>query len=95
MSKEIDEKVAKITDKIYAAYGTDSGILLGINNKSVVKAIIKFAVERTTTNLCVGCAQEFATCHLPENCELVFGEGIGNDNVIECSGFVEKAGMGK
>lgn len=35
-------------------------------------------------NLCDKCAKEFATCK-PEN--VVFGNGVGNDNVVECSGF--------
>lgn len=41
----IDEKVDFITDKIYAAYGSDSGVLFGIGCKDVVKAIIRFTLR--------------------------------------------------
>ena len=87
---KIDEKVAKIMDTLYAAYGTDSGILFGFADKNAVRAIVKFSVGRTTINLCTDCTQEFATCHLPKDCKLIFGEGIGNDNVIGCDGFVRR-----
>jgi hypothetical protein len=40
MSKE------KIVDSIYKAYGTDSGILLGIKERGVVEAIVEFTINR-------------------------------------------------
>lgn len=40
----------------------------------------------TKINLCDSCVNEFATCkNNPE-----FGDGIGNDNVIECGCFILK-----
>ena len=39
------EKVKKIMDKIYAAYGSDSGVLFGIKDTKTVKAIIRFTVQ--------------------------------------------------
>ena len=45
IAKQTDE----ITDKIYAAYGTDTGILFGIpaQYKSVITTIIRFTLEET------------------------------------------------
>ena len=37
-------------------------------------------------NLCIYCANEFATC--PKATHIKFGDGKGDDNVIECSEFV-------
>ena len=36
----------EIVDSIYKAYGTDSGILFGIKEKSITKAIVEFTVNR-------------------------------------------------
>jgi len=80
---EIDKKTAKIIEKLYKSYGTDSGIF-GISDRGVIEAIIKFAVERTTVHLCRGCKFHIATCSTKD---MVCGEGIGNDNVIRCGGF--------
>lgn len=33
-----------ITNKLYAAYGTDSGILFGIKERQIVEAIVKFTM---------------------------------------------------
>jgi hypothetical protein len=38
-------------------------------------------------NLCVSCKNEFATC---EAKKVEFGNGLGNDNVIRCSGYEKK-----
>lgn len=40
--------------------------------------------EKTTDNLCDSCALCFADCPA----EIVFGNGIGNDNVIECDVYI-------
>lgn len=40
----------------------------------------------TTDNLCNYCQLEFATC--PKANHIVFGNGVGNDNIIECSEYV-------
>jgi hypothetical protein len=42
--------------------------------------------ESTKDNLCDYCQLHIATC--PKANHLKFGDGIGNDNVIECSEFV-------
>jgi hypothetical protein len=39
----------------------------------------------TKDNLCDFCSLEFATC--PKATHIKFGDGRGNDNVIECSEF--------
>lgn len=39
----------------------------------------------TKDNLCKYCSNDFATC--PKANHIVFGNGLGNDNVIECSEF--------
>ena len=39
----------------------------------------------TKDNLCKYCSNDFATC--PKANHIVFGDGVGNDNVIECSEF--------
>ena len=36
----------EIVNDIYAAYGSDSGILFGIKEKSVVEAIVEFTLNR-------------------------------------------------
>lgn len=36
----------KIVDSIYKAYGTDSGILFGIKERDITKAIVEFTVNR-------------------------------------------------
>ncbi len=86
---DINKKVDKITEEIYKAYGTDTGILFGIKDKSAVKAVIKYAVERTVINLCDNCAQGFESCRAKQG-EIIFGESIGNDNVISCKGFYDR-----
>ena len=40
----------------------------------------------TKDNLCRYCQNDFPTCQKANHIE--FGDGIGNDNVIECSEFV-------
>jgi hypothetical protein len=40
-------------------------------------------------NLCKYCQLEIPTC--PKANHLVFGDGVGNDNIIECSEFKIKA----
>lgn len=40
----------------------------------------------TKDNLCKYCQNDFATC--PKANHIEFGNGVGNDNVIECSEFV-------
>ena len=42
----MENKTEYILDSIYKSYGSDSGILLGIKDKQVVKAIVEFAVNR-------------------------------------------------
>lgn len=39
-------------------------------------------------NLCDYCQLHIATC--PKANHIKFGDGVGNDNVIECSGFILK-----
>ena len=41
--------------------------------------------KKTTDNLCDNCLKEFATC---KQAHIKFGNGIGNDNVIECSEYI-------
>ena len=36
----------KILEQIYKAYASDSGILFGITDKNIVKAIIEFTLNR-------------------------------------------------
>lgn len=38
--------VEEIVDKIYAAYGTDSGVLFGIRERAIVSAIVKFTLKQ-------------------------------------------------
>ena len=47
MSKDVEKRADEITDTLYAAYGTDTGILLGIpaQYKSVITTIIRFTLE--------------------------------------------------
>ena len=47
------------------------------------------ATESTKDILCKYCQNEFPTCHKAEH--IRFGDGIGNDNVIECSEFICKS----
>jgi hypothetical protein len=42
--------------------------------------------KETTDHLCKYCQNEFATCRKANH--IKFGNGLGNDNVIECSEFV-------
>ena len=44
------------------------------------------ATESTKDILCNYCQLEFPTC--PKANHIKFGDGVGNDNVIECSEFV-------
>lgn len=45
--------------------------------------------EDSKDNLCKYCRLNIASC--PEANHIKFGNGVGNDNVIECSEFVCKA----
>lgn len=45
-----------------------------------------FATSSSKTNLCDFCRDHIATCPTAEH--LKFGDGVGNDNVIECSEFL-------
>ena len=40
-------------------------------------------------NMCKYCQNDFPTCGKPEH--IKFGDGVGNDNVIECSELVIKS----
>ena len=42
--------------------------------------------KSNTDNLCKYCQNDFATC---KPVHIAFGIGIGNDNVIECSEYVQ------
>lgn len=86
--EDMDRRATRIADKLYAAYGTDTGVLFGITDRSIIESIIRFTLERAIKNLCLDCKQCFATCYIPDS--IVFGEGIGNDNVIECSGWSKR-----
>jgi len=44
------------------------------------------ATKSKQDNLCNYCQNNIATCQT----HIEFGDGIGNDNVIECDGFVVK-----
>jgi hypothetical protein len=44
------------------------------------------ATRSTKDNLCDFCQLEFPTC--PKATHIEFGDGVGNDNVIECSEFL-------
>jgi hypothetical protein len=41
----IDDKKA-IVDGIYKAYGSDSGVLFGIKERSIVEAIVEFTINK-------------------------------------------------
>ena len=45
-----------------------------------------YKTKKTDQDLCECCVHNFATC--PKATHIVFGNGVGNDNVIECSGFI-------
>lgn len=51
------------------------------------------ATKSTKDHLCNYCQLEFATC--PSANHLKFGDGLGNDNVTECSEFLHKGGCEK
>jgi 2,3-bisphosphoglycerate-independent phosphoglycerate mutase len=38
----------QVLEKLYAAYGTDSGILFGIKEKDIVKAIVEFTLNQSS-----------------------------------------------
>ena len=40
-------------------------------------------------NLCDTCTNEVPTCTVPSD-EIEYGNGAGNDNVVSCSGYVDK-----
>jgi len=44
-------------------------------------------MKDTKINLCKSCERKFATCPKPKH--IKFGDGVGNDNVIECSGYIK------
>ena len=48
--------------------------------------------DKSTDNLCDSCALCFADCP-SEN--VVFGNGIGDDNVIECDSFIQASKLVK
>lgn len=45
------------------------------------------AIDSSKINLCDSCSFHFTTCL---NTDIKFGNGIGNDNVIKCDGYVMK-----
>ena len=48
-----------------------------------------WGTKSSRDNLCKYCKDEFAVCNIV-NAHVAFGDGIGDDNVIECSEFVLK-----
>ena len=44
-------------------------------------------LKDTTCNLCNHCLDHIATCTHEHKESITFGDGIGNDNVVECSSF--------
>ena len=46
------------------------------------------SIMNTEVNLCKTCRDTFATCAKPQSIE--FGNGVGNDNVVSCSGYTIK-----
>ena len=51
--------------------------------------MIIIKTKSTQDNLCKYCQNDFATCQKANHIE--FGDGVGNDNVIECSEFIVKS----
>ena len=47
------------------------------------------AVRDSKDVLCKYCQKDFASCKKAYHVK--FGEGVGNDNVIECSEFISKS----
>lgn len=47
-----------------------------------------FKSEDTKLNMCDFCLHSFNSC--PKANHIKFGDGIGNDNVIECSEYITK-----
>ena len=43
-SKQIDHYSKQIVDKLYSAYGTDSGIIFGIKDRKIVEGIVEFTL---------------------------------------------------
>ncbi len=52
--------------------------------------MIVVATKSLTDNLCDYCKLHISTC--PKANHLEFGNGKGNDNIIECSEFIHKGG---
>jgi len=46
----VNEKAQEIMDVLYKVYGTDSGILFGINSPKVVGVIIQFTLNYLENN---------------------------------------------
>lgn len=45
-------------------------------------------MKDTKINLCDTCGNNYPECDVPI-VDLEFGDGVGNDNVIVCSGYVD------
>ena len=41
----ISEKALAITERIYAAYGTDSGIVFGVSSRGAIQAIVQVTLD--------------------------------------------------
>lgn len=44
---KISEKAQKILDRLYQAYGTDTGVLFGIHEKKIVAVIVQFTLDNS------------------------------------------------
>lgn len=47
------------------------------------------ATKDSKDNLCKYCQHHFSTC--PKAYHIKFGDGVGGDNVVECSEFISKS----
>jgi hypothetical protein len=79
---KLSEKLNLIlTEKLpYCICAVIGRLLKNLKQMRVIKT------KNTKDNLCRYCQNDFATC--PKANHILFGNGVGDDNVIECSEFV-------
>ena len=79
---------------VYEASPGDDDRLLDYLQTALARLITAEQNRRANTNLCYDC-QLTCMAECPENDNIVFGCGVGNDNVVECKNYISKEAYAK
>ncbi len=82
---EIGQTCEKCNKTIWADAHPDAALLLFSTETDVVEKGLSKFMAKHQLHLCTEREHDFATCSAKDT---VFGNCVGNDNVIECGGFL-------